>query len=53
VVGFEVDDIESARAELEAAGIVVLGPTQRGGGLAWLHFRGSDGNVWELTAKQA
>jgi predicted enzyme related to lactoylglutathione lyase len=53
VVGFAVDDIESARAELEAAGIDVLGPIQRGGGLAWLHFRGADGHVWELTAHDA
>jgi len=53
VVGFAVDDIESAPAELEAAGVDVLGPIQRGGGLAWLHFRGTDGNVWELTAKDA
>ncbi|HEX6237239.1 MAG TPA: VOC family protein [Acidimicrobiales bacterium] len=53
VVGFAVDDIESARDELEATGIEVLGPIQRGGGLAWLHFRGSDGNVWELTTREA
>jgi predicted enzyme related to lactoylglutathione lyase len=53
VVGFAVDDIESARAELEASGIDVLGPIQRGGGLAWLHFRGADGIIWELTAKEA
>jgi predicted enzyme related to lactoylglutathione lyase len=52
VVGFAVEDIEVARAELEAAGVDVLSPIQRGGGLAWLHFRGADGNVWELTAKE-
>jgi predicted enzyme related to lactoylglutathione lyase len=51
VVGFAVDDIESAAADLRAAGIDVLGPIQRGGGYAWLHFRGADGNVWELTAR--
>jgi len=51
VVGFAVEDIDAARAELEAAGVDVLGPIQRGGGLAWLHFRGADGNVWELTAE--
>jgi predicted enzyme related to lactoylglutathione lyase len=51
VVGFAVDDIESARAELEAAGVDLLGPIQRAGGIAWLHFRGTDGNVWELTAE--
>lgn len=50
VVGFSVDDLDAARAELEAAGIELLGPVQRGGGMAWLHFRGTDGNVWELTA---
>jgi predicted enzyme related to lactoylglutathione lyase len=53
VVGFAVDDIEAAGAELRAAGIEVLGPVQRGGGLAWLHFRGTDGNIWELTARDA
>jgi predicted enzyme related to lactoylglutathione lyase len=53
VVGFAVDDIDSARAELEAAGVDVLGPVQRGGGYAWVHFRGTDGNVWELTARDA
>jgi predicted enzyme related to lactoylglutathione lyase len=51
VVGFAVQDIDAARAELEAAGVDLLSPTQRGGGLAWLHFRGADGNVWELTAQ--
>jgi len=50
VVGFAVDDIEAARAELEAAGIEIVGPIGRGGGMAWLHFRGPDGTVWELTA---
>lgn len=52
VVGFAVDDIESARDELEAAGVDLLGPVQTGGGLAWLHFRGPDGNVWELTEQR-
>jgi predicted enzyme related to lactoylglutathione lyase len=52
VVGFAVDDIDAAGDELEAAGIEVLGPVQRGGGLAWLHFRGPDGTVWELTAEE-
>ncbi len=51
VVGFAVDDIEAARAELDAAGLEILGPIQHGGGMAWLHFRGADGNVWELTAR--
>jgi catechol 2,3-dioxygenase-like lactoylglutathione lyase family enzyme len=49
VVGFRVDDVEAGRAELEAAGVDVVGPVQRGGGMAWVHFRGPDGTVWELT----
>ena len=50
VVGFAVRDIVTAEAELAAAGVELLGPVQRGGGMAWLHFRGADGNVWELTS---
>lgn len=53
VVGFQVEDMEAARSELEAAGVEIFGPTQRDGGFTWLHFRGADGNVWELTAKDA
>jgi hypothetical protein len=25
----------------------------RGGGLEWQHFRGPDGNVWEITGRAA
>jgi len=49
VAGFLVDDVAVARAELEREGIEFLGPTGVGGGLAWAHFRGPDGNVYELT----
>jgi predicted enzyme related to lactoylglutathione lyase len=52
VVGFAVDDIDAARAELGQAGVELLSPIERGGGLAWFHFRGADGNVWELTAEE-
>ena len=52
VVGFFVDDIEAARAELERAGVELLGPL---GGTPetgqWAHFRAPDGNVYELTAR--
>ncbi|HEY3096960.1 MAG TPA: VOC family protein [Acidimicrobiia bacterium] len=50
VVGFEVDDIEAARSEVEAAGAELIGGVGRGGGFAWAHFRGPDGIVYELTA---
>jgi predicted enzyme related to lactoylglutathione lyase len=52
VVGFEVDDIESARAELEATGVEFIGGVGRGGGMAWAHFRGPEGFVYELTARE-
>lgn len=50
VAGFLVDDIESARAELEAAGVEFLGPIERtGDGYAWSHFRAPDGFLYEIT----
>jgi catechol 2,3-dioxygenase-like lactoylglutathione lyase family enzyme len=52
VVGFEVDNVESARAELEAAGVEFIGGVGRGGGLAWAHFRGPEGFVYELTSRE-
>ena len=55
VAGFLVDDVREARADLEAAGITFLSPVQESDdGAAWSHFRGPDGNVYEVTtpAKQ-
>lgn len=45
VVGFVVDDLDGAVAELRAAGVELLGDA----GPTWQHFRGPDGNVYELT----
>ncbi|MCI4352485.1 MAG: VOC family protein [Thermoplasmata archaeon] len=49
--GFAVDDIEGAREELKAAGGELMGPLERDDtiGLAWQHFRGPDGWIYELT----
>src|ERR687885_819657 len=44
VAGFLVSDVEEARAALEGEGVELLGPVGRGAGMAWLHFRGPDGN---------
>jgi hypothetical protein len=52
VVGFEVDEIEPARAELEAMGVEIIGGIGRGGSMAWVHFRGPEGFVYELTARE-
>jgi len=46
VVGFEVTDLAEAVAALRAAGIELLGES----GPTWQHFRGPDGNVYELVA---
>ena len=50
VAGFLVDDIEAARAEMEAKGIEFIGPIESDGDdYKWSHFRAPDGFVYELT----
>jgi predicted enzyme related to lactoylglutathione lyase len=50
VAGFLVDDIDAARAEMEARGIEFVGPIERmPSGYAWTHFRAPDGFIYELT----
>ena len=49
-VGFAVTDIDGARSELEAAEIEFMEPTQREGDFRWAHFRGPDGNIYEITS---
>ncbi len=49
VIGFDVDDIDNTRKEMEKMGIEFIGPT--GGDIQksrWAHFRGPDGNIYEL-----
>jgi predicted enzyme related to lactoylglutathione lyase len=48
VVGFLVDDVDAAAAELKAAGGELVGPVHRGDGFVWAHFRAPDGNLYEL-----
>jgi len=49
VVGLVVDDVDTVRQRLEAAGIEFLTPVERAGASAWCHFRGPDGNVYEIS----
>lgn len=50
VAGFLVDDVQSAAEELRSADVEILsGPTTDSSGIAWVHFRAPDGNVYELT----
>lgn len=52
VAGFAVDDIEAARAEMKANYIEFIGDIEgEPGGYRWAHFRGPDGNVYELTQR--
>jgi catechol 2,3-dioxygenase-like lactoylglutathione lyase family enzyme len=51
VVAFHVDDVEEARATMEAAGIEFIGPVQRTGKTSWNHFRAPDGTVFEILSR--
>ena len=51
VVAFLVDDVDAARAIMEAAGIEFIGPIQRAGKMSWNHFRAPDGTVFEISSK--
>ncbi len=48
VVGFLVDNIQEAKAEMEAEGIEFIGSIGVGGSSKWAHFKGVDGNTYEL-----
>jgi len=48
---FEVDDAQVARAELEAAGITVIGSIQDDGTWEFFNFRAPDGNLYELASR--
>jgi catechol 2,3-dioxygenase-like lactoylglutathione lyase family enzyme len=48
---FEVDDLPAARAELEAAGIELVGPTDADSAWSWLHARGPDGNLYAFASR--
>lgn len=48
---FEVDDVHTARAELDAAGIPIIGEVGRDSRWEWIHFRAPDGNLYELASR--
>lgn len=48
VIAFEVDDMESARDELLAAGIELIGEVGEANGFAWQYFRSQDGHIFEI-----
>jgi catechol 2,3-dioxygenase-like lactoylglutathione lyase family enzyme len=48
VVGIRVEDFGVAHERMAEAGISFIGEVQRAGGEAWHHYRGPDGNIYEL-----
>ena len=48
---FEVDDVHSARDELEAAGLDLVGSTERDSHWEWIHVRAPDGNLYEFASR--
>lgn len=48
---FEVDDVHAARRELEAAGVELIGVTERDSNWEWIHVRAPDGNLYELASR--
>ena len=53
LAGFRVDDIVAARAEMEAKGVLFIGPIHRakGASSAWSHFFGPDGHVYSINSR--
>lgn len=51
VVGLLVDDFAVARAAMVAAGVEFIGEPQVAGGVVWNHYRGPDGNVYEVMQR--
>jgi catechol 2,3-dioxygenase-like lactoylglutathione lyase family enzyme len=52
VVGLEVDDFNAVRARMLAAGIEFIGEPQHADGTTWNHFRGPDGNIYEIMERR-
>ena len=52
ILGFLVDDVEAATAELEERGIEPDGELQAGYGFRYRHFRAPDGRRFELLDRR-
>jgi hypothetical protein len=48
---FEVDDVHAARAELEAAGVEIVGAVGRDSRWEWIQFKAPDGNLYALASR--
>ena len=47
-IGFEVEDFEAARAELQTTGVELVGEVGRWNGFEWQYFRSPDGHLFEI-----
>ena len=50
VAGFLVDDVAAARKEMEAKGILFIGPVHDAESSSWSHFFAPDGHVYEISS---
>lgn len=48
VIGLEVANFAAARARMIEAGVEFIGDIQQDGKRLWNHFRGPDGNIYEI-----
>ena len=51
VVGFLVDDVPSARREMEEKSVTFIGPVYRGTDWEWSYFRSPEGHVFQIMAE--
>jgi len=51
VVGFLVDDVETARREMAEKGVSFIGPVYRGHSWEWSYFRSPEGHVYQIMAE--
>ena len=51
VIGLEVADFWNARSRMLASGIEFIGLVQQNATHTWNHFRGPDGNVYEIMSR--
>lgn len=49
VIAFEVEDVSSARQELEEKGVKFVSENARDGGFEWAFFEGPDGYLFEIV----
>ncbi len=52
LVGFDVEDVRSARRELAAKGVEFVSEVFEAGGETWTYFRGPDGHLYEIWDRQ-